>query len=122
MQPKLATGQAGSLQEEQGQQATEAFQTLLEEKLSRPNSSRKRSVFLQVADQPFDQYGRLLAYMAPSYSAKERAQMSPRERATFNLLMIEAGWAAPFPIYPSLPKHLDLVLLQKAGQEAVENG
>jgi hypothetical protein len=73
-----------------------------------------------VADQPFDQYGRLLAYMAPNYTAKERATMSRRERATFNLLMVENGWAAPFPIYPSLPRHPDLVLVQETGQEAVE--
>ena len=36
--------------------------------------------------------------------------------------MVTAGWAAPFPIYPSLPKHADLVLLQKVGREAVEGG
>jgi hypothetical protein len=60
--------------------------------------------------------------MAPNYSAKEREQMSRRERATFNLLMVENGWAAPFPIYPSLPQHQDLALLQEVGKEALENG
>ena len=120
--PKLITGKSGSLQEEQGNKATEVFKTLVEEKLSRPNSSRKRSVFLRTADKPFDRYGRLLAYMAPNYSAKEREMMSRRERATFNLLMVENGWAASFPIYPSLAGHLDLVLLQEAGKAAVENG
>lgn len=122
LHPRLASGRAGTLQEEQGKQAAEAFQALVEEKLSKPNSNRKRSVYLRAADQHFDQYGRLLAYMAPSYSAKERAQMSLRERATFNLMMVEQGWAAPFPIYPSIPKHADLVLLREVGQEAVENG
>lgn len=118
--PKLVTGKAGRLHEEQGTRATEVFESLIEDKLSRPNSNRKRQVFLRVADQPFDQYGRLLAYMAPNYSAKERAEMSRRERATFNLLMVESGWAASFPIYPSLPSHLDLTLLQEAGKEAVK--
>jgi endonuclease YncB( thermonuclease family) len=118
--PKLASGKAGSLQEEQGLKATEVFSALVEDKLSKPNSSRKRSVYLRVADQPFDHYGRLLAYMAPNYSAEERVRMSRQERATFNLLMVMEGWAAPFPIYPSLPKHIDLVLLQEAGKEAVE--
>jgi endonuclease YncB( thermonuclease family) len=120
--PRLASGKAGSLQEEQGIKATQVFQTLVDEKLSRPNSNRKRRIFLRAADQHFDQYGRLLAYMAPSYSAKERANMSLRERATFNLMMVESGWASTFPIYPSIPKHIDLVLLQEAGKEAVENG
>jgi endonuclease YncB( thermonuclease family) len=117
---KLVTGKAGSVHEEHGIKATEVFEFLIEDKLSRANSNRKRQVFLRVADQPFDQYGRLLAYMAPDYSAKERAGMSRRERATFNLLMVESGWAAPFPIYPSLPRHLDLTLLQETGKEAVE--
>ena len=48
--------------------------------------------------------------------------MSRRERATFNLLMVENGWAAPFPIYPSIPKQSDLSLLQQAGKEALEAG
>ena len=122
LHPKLASGKAGSLQEEQGLKATEEFRELIEEKLSRPNSSRKRSVFLRAADRPFDHYGRLLTYMAPSYSSKERAKMSRRERATFNLLMVAEGWAASFPIYPSLPRHIDLVLLQEEGEETVEEG
>jgi endonuclease YncB( thermonuclease family) len=122
LHPRLASGKAGSLQEEQGLKATDVFNALVEEKLSKPNSDRKRSVYLHVADQPFDQYGRLLAYMAPNYSATERAEMSRRERATFNLLMVTEGWAAPFLIYPSLPKHADLVLLQEVGKKAVEEG
>ena len=83
--PKLVTGTAGTLQEEQGHSATDKFKELIEEKLTRP-SGRKRSVFLRAANQPFDRYGRLLAYMAPSYSAEERTSMSRKERATFNLL------------------------------------
>jgi len=118
--PKLASGKAGSLQEEQGKKATEVFKDLVEEKLSRPGSKKKRSVFLRVADQPFDRYGRLLAYMAPNYKKDERSSMTPKERGTFNLLMVETGWAAPFPIYPNLPKHSDLVLFQATGKEAYE--
>jgi endonuclease YncB( thermonuclease family) len=120
LRPKLASGTAGTLQEEQGKRATEIFRSLIEQRLKRANSTRKRSVYLRVADQPFDHYGRLLAYMAPHYSARERATMSRLERATFNLLMVQEGWAAPFPIYPSLPRHADLVLLQKVGEEAVQ--
>jgi len=118
--PKLQTGNAGSLQEDQGVKATEAFRDLVAEKLT--NGNKKRSVYLHTANEHFDQYGRLLAYMAPNYSQKERASMTALERATFNLLMVKAGWAATFPIYPSLPKHSDLVLLQASEKEAIETG
>ncbi len=119
LQPKLATGAAGTLQEKQGEKATNKFKELLAEKLTRPNGSKRR-VFLRSADQPFDQYGRLLAYMAPSYTAKELASMSYKDRATFNLLMIESGWAATFPIYPSIPKYYDLALLQEMAKDAYD--
>jgi len=120
LHPKLSTGTAGTLQESQGESATAKLQELLEEKLTRPSGSKRR-VFLQAADQRFDQYGRLLAYMAPHYSAKERESMSRKERATFNLLMVESGWAAPFPIYPSIPRYVDLVMLQEAAKDAYDN-
>jgi endonuclease YncB( thermonuclease family) len=120
LHPKLATGAAGTLQERQGESATAKFKELLDEKLTRPSGS-KRSVFLRAADQPFDQYGRLLAYMAPFYSAKELASMSRKERATFNLLMIDSGWAASFPIYPSIPGYADLVMLQEMAKDACDN-
>ncbi len=118
--PKLATGKAGTLQENQGTKATDQFKQLLADKLTRPDGS-KRQVFLRTANQPFEQHGRLLAYMSPFYSPKELAGMSRKDRATFNLLMAESGWAATFPIYPSLPSYLDLVMLQEAGQAALDN-
>lgn len=121
LRPKLATKQAGTLQEKQGNEAKEVFNQLMNQKLSIPGSNRKRSVFLQASDEHFDQYGRLLAYISPSYTAKERESMLLKDRATFNLMMVESGWAASFPIYPSIPKHADLVLLQNAGREAIEN-
>ena len=120
LHPKLATGKAGTLQGEQGDRAKDEFEKLLDEKLTKPDG-RKRWVFLRAADQHFDGYGRLLAYMAPSYSAEERAAMSPWERATFNLLMVQSGWAAPFLIYPSIPKYADLVMLQEAAKDAYDN-
>lgn len=120
LQPKLATGTAGTLQEQQGEKATDEFEKLLDEKLTRPSGSKRR-VFLHSADQPFDQYGRLLAYMAPSYTAQELASMAYKDRATFNLLMIESGWAATFPIYPSIPKYYDLMMLQEVAKDACDN-
>ncbi|MCX9073340.1 MAG: thermonuclease family protein [Candidatus Methanoperedens sp.] len=119
--PKLATGAAGSLQEQQGKKATEEFQRLLDQKLTKPNG-RKRQLFLRTADQHFDDYGRLLVYISPYYTKKELSTISYKERATFNLLMVESGWAAPFPIYPSLSKYKDLVLLQEVAEDAFEHG
>ena len=118
--PKLATRVAGTLQEEQGKKATKQFEELLEKKLTLPNG-KKRNVFLWAADEHFDQYGRLLAYMAPNYGAKELAAMPRKDRATFNLLMVESGWAASFPIYPSIPSYLDLVMLQEMAKDAYDN-
>ena len=46
--------------------------------------------------------------------------MSRKERATFNLLMADSGWAAAFPIYPSIPSYLDLMLLRECGKDALE--
>ena len=118
LRSKLATGSAGTLQKHQGDLASKAFQDLLDAKLTKPNG-RKRSVFLRSADEKFDQYGRVLAYVAPSYEPAELAGMTPLQRATFNLLMVDSGWAAPFPIYPSLPKYTDLVLFQSVAEDAM---
>ncbi|MBN1574066.1 MAG: thermonuclease family protein [Deltaproteobacteria bacterium] len=115
--PKLETGKAGTLQEDQGEEASRKFTDMVEEKLKRP-SGKPRSVFIMAADEHFDQYGRLLAYMAPSYSAEERETMTREERATFNLLMIKSGWAASMMIYPSLPRHVDLVMFYEAANKA----
>lgn len=119
--PRLETGTAGTLHEQQGEAAKAHFQALLKEKLTRPSGTQRR-VFLKAADAPFDQYGRLLAYMSPFYSKAELENMTRRERATFNLLMVESGWAAPFIIYPSLPSYFDLVLFHEGAEDAVTQG
>ncbi len=71
-----------------------------------------------MTETPFDDNGRLLAYIAPNYSAKERETLSRAERATFNLDLLAAGWAAPFVIFPSIPGELDLPLLVDAAARA----
>lgn len=119
LHPRLATGTAGALQETQGNRAADEFKRLLAEKLKRPNG-KLRDLFVQTADEKFDQHGRLLAYIAPNYSEAERAKMTRQQRATFNLLMVETGWAAPLIIYPSLPAYPDLVLLRAAAQDAFD--
>ncbi|HMP11612.1 hypothetical protein [Hydrogenophaga sp.] len=96
---KRADGQdAFEVHMAQGKQATLAFETLTQTRLKRPTGTN-RPMFVRIADQPFDSYGRLLAYVAPEYSAAERQGLSRRDRATFNLDMVAAGWAATFVIY-----------------------
>lgn len=121
LHPKLDTGNAGTLQKQQGDKATEEFKKLLNQKLTKDDGNKKRNLFLWTADEHFDQYGRLLAYVAPNYTRKERESIPYEDQATFNLLMIKSGWGASFPIYPSLPKYKDLVLMQKVAEDAYEN-
>lgn len=112
--PKLATGNAGTLHFQQGQAASEFSKRNIEERLHR-EGGQPRNVFIRFdAASPFDDRGRLLAYVAPSYSDKERKMMTRRDRATFNLDLIEKGWAAPFIIYPAIPGELDLPIFLEA--------
>ena len=116
--PRLETGTAGTLQYQQGKSASEFFKAITEKRLKKPNGG-ERNMFLRSAEQPFDGYGRLLAYVAPSYSKKERESMPRKQRATFNLNLIESGWAQPFILYPSIPNELDLKILIEAACEAM---
>jgi len=119
--PRLVTGQAGTLQEHQGKQAAAMFEDLLDKRLTRENGTR-RNLYVSAADERFDQYGRLLAYIAPSYSSEELETLSVWERASFNLLMVRSGWAATMIIFPSIPKYPDLVLFRDAAREAYLSG
>ncbi|MFK7995068.1 MAG: hypothetical protein AB8B87_13070 [Granulosicoccus sp.] len=120
--PKLEDIAAGSLQFEQGEAASAFYKAKSEERLTREGSSRKRNLFVRSAEEPFDNYGRLLAYVAPSYSKKERDEMTRRERRTFNLDLIDSGWATPFVIFPSIPGELDLPLFIEFAVDAKEQG
>lgn len=111
--PKIETGTAGTLQYQQGKSASAWYKAQSEKRLKKPNG-RKRDLFISTADAPFDNYHRVLAYVAPSYSSKELKTMSRRERATFNLDLVESGWAAPFIIFPNIPGELDLPMFLDA--------
>lgn len=119
--PELRTPEPPSRHEAAGERAEEVFGRLLEERLVRPDGSR-HTLFLRTADEPFDKNGRFRAYIAPTYSRAELGKLSRRERATFNLLLVEAGWAAPFVLYPSIPGELDLPLLHAAARTAIAEG
>lgn len=115
--PRLEHGAAGSLQFAQGQSASEAHKQAVARRLTRETGS-KRNLFVRSPAVPFDNYGRLLAYVAPNYSAKERQALSRKERQTFNLDLIESGWASPFVIFPNIPGELDLPLYIEAAVTA----
>ena len=116
--PKLESGNAGTLQFTQGKSASAFHKEVVERRLTRAGSNKKRSLFIRSSESPFDKYGRLLAYVAPSYSKKERKSMTRRKRATFNLNMIESGWAAPFVLFPNIPGELDLPLFLEMAVDA----
>ncbi|MEM9363290.1 MAG: thermonuclease family protein [Bacteroidota bacterium] len=117
--PKLTN--AGTLQINQGQQAKVIFKQLLDQRLKKPNGTN-RSLFIRAADDHFDSFGRLLAYIAPSYTKSELASITTDNRKTFNLLMLESGWAASIIIYPNLPKNSDLRMARAGVKNAMENG
>ncbi|SHH18975.1 thermonuclease family protein [Marivita hallyeonensis] len=119
--PLIDGTQAGTRQFTQGKAASAWFKARVDSRLVRPNG-RRRNLFLRSADEQFDNYGRLLAYVAPSYSGAELSTMTRAERATFNLDLIESGHAAPFVIYPSVPGELDLPMLVRAALDAQTNG
>jgi endonuclease YncB( thermonuclease family) len=115
--PKLETGSAGSLQLRQGLAASEFAKQNIDTRLTRPNG-RRRSLFIRTAEAPLDNNNRLLAYVAPNYSARELREIPRHQRPTFNLDLVTAGWAAPFVIYPSIPGASDLPLLIDAAAHA----
>ena len=76
--------------------ASEEFTRLLEQRLTKPNGS-KRKLGIIPTGEIIDIYGRLLAYFAPWYENTPTDPLPPRnspERETFNLNMIANGWAA----------------------------
>ena len=115
--PKLRTGKAGTLQFEQGQAASAFSKQNIAARLARPGD-RPRAMFIRIADSPFDSNNRLLAYVAPDYTEKERREIPKALRPTFNLDLVTAGHAAPFVIYPAVPGVEDLGLLIRAAAAA----
>lgn len=106
-----------------GYDATEQFDKVLDGRLIKDDGT-KRSVAVIPTGEFIDTYGRLLAYIAPWFSGSDSDPLPPKDspqRRTFNLEMIETGWAAFFPIYPSLPKRDDFNMAIKAAENAWNN-
>jgi endonuclease YncB( thermonuclease family) len=114
--PRLAGG--GTRQLTQAGEASAELTRITDERLRRADGSR-RNLFMRLADERIDRYGRLLAYIAPDYTAAERAIMTREQRRTFNLDMLSSGWAAPFVIHPSIPGELDLPILIGTAEDAI---
>jgi endonuclease YncB( thermonuclease family) len=106
-----------------GNRASQEFDSLLNRRLTRPDGSQRPVATIPTGD-IIDTYGRLLAYIAPWFSGSQTDPLPPPnhpDRRTFNLDMIENGWAAFFPIYPSLPKNSDMNLAVAAAEDAWNN-
>ncbi|MCL6642076.1 MAG: thermonuclease family protein [Candidatus Bipolaricaulota bacterium] len=106
--PKLAE-RPGTRQLHWGERARTALEDLAETRLRHRAGGqvRYRNLALTVGEQMFDQYRRLLAYVAPE-------ERNPDRRLTLNLLLIQEGWAVNYIIYPNLPKPDDWERLQRA--------
>lgn len=103
--------------------AAQFFDEILETRLTDSNGKLRRIAIIPTG-QLIDSYGRLLAYIAPWFSGSLDDLLPPRDhpdRRTINLDMIESGWAAFFPIYPSLPRNDDMNLAIAAAEGAWYN-
>lgn len=117
---KLQDGQAAAKHIEAGQKATAFFNQILEDRLTKEDG-KKRQLAIIPSGEAIDSYGRLLAYFSPYYKNTSADPLPPKgskERETFNLNMIESGWSAFFPIYPSLPQNDDFNLALERAKEA----
>jgi endonuclease YncB( thermonuclease family) len=109
---------AGTRQLEQGERSMQEYQRMLAERMKTPSGRGMRRLFVRSSAEVFEAHGRLLGYVAPTFDPEERAAMSLYDRRTFNFQLVEEGWAAPFLIYPSLPKKADLDLFHAAVKKA----
>lgn len=100
-----------------GQRASEEFERLLARRLLRPDGTRRKLGIVPTGDL-IDRYGRLLAYFAPYFNKPELPPKGDPERRTFNCDMVGLGWAAFFPLYPSLPGTADMTLVLDAAVDA----
>lgn len=110
--PKLAD-RAGTRQLLWGERARNALAELADRILRRRagGQTRYRNLVLTVGQQMFDQYRRLLAYVAPE-------EPNPHKRQTLNLVLMQEGWAVNYIIYPNLPKPDDWGRIQQAVRQA----
>lgn len=116
---KLTDG-AAERHQNAGDDAKKHFAELLERRLTQDDGT-KRDLAVMPSGELIAQDGRMLAYVAPWFKGTKSDPLPPRNdprRHTFNLEMIRSGWAAFFPIYPSLPGRTDMDLAVAAAEDA----
>lgn len=97
--------------------AAEEFAKMRAARLEPVPAGQQPKVGVIVTGDVMDENGRLLAYVTPWLKAPLPHRDDPR-RKTFNLEMVETGWAALFPIYPSLPTDDDFNRALFAAEQA----
>jgi endonuclease YncB( thermonuclease family) len=111
------TDNAASIHIDTAHEASAKFQEFMDTRLQVDDDTRRRLAVFPTGEM-IDIYGRLLAYIAPWFNRDELPPFGDPERRTFNLQMLETGWAALFIIYPSLPKAQDFQLAVDAAADA----
>lgn len=101
-----------------GKDASDHFEKLKDSSLNKPGGKR-RKVGVLPSGEVMDRYGRMLAYVMTYFEKKELPPKDDPARRTYNLTMVEDGWAAFFPVWPSLPKDpKDFAKIHKAATQA----
>jgi endonuclease YncB( thermonuclease family) len=114
------TGDAARRHLAAGVRAGVEFERMRAKRLEFNPDAGQATVGIVVTGEVIEENGRLLGYVTPWLSPPLPPRDDPRRR-TFNLELIETGWAVFFPIYPSLPRDPDLNLALRAAETAWEN-
>jgi endonuclease YncB( thermonuclease family) len=101
-----------------GARAAEEFKRMQSKRLEVDRTGTLK-IAVVATGEVFDELGRVLAYVAPWLSPPLPPRDDPRRR-TFNLELIEKGWASLFLIYRSLPRDDDINRLLAAAEAAWE--
>ncbi len=103
-----------------GKDASAHFEKIKEKALNKPNGTR-RKVGVLPSGEVIDSNGRMLAFIM-TYLEEPLPPKNDPARKTYNLVMVEDGWAAFFPIWPSLPKDpKDFDIIYAAAKKAWTN-
>lgn len=100
-----------------GARAAKEFERMRSQRLEFNPDTGQAKVGVIVTGEVIEENGRLLGYVTPWLKPPLPPRDDPRRR-TFNLELIETGWAVFFPIYPSLPRDGDLNLALQAAEKA----
>ena len=117
--PSKVKDNSASIQINAVLKASAHFQVFMDTRLQVDGETRRRLAVFST-EELINIYCRLLAYIVPWLNCDEVPPFGDPERRTFNLQMLETGWAALFIIYPSLPKAQDFQLAGDAAADAFD--